>query len=165
MLFGGLASISAASKATSSKAIVQPEVIRAFTLAGFPWLMAEIYDEIIMDDESSATFSLDEELPPYHVHGLITSVAMHESMGRLSKELSDADMGLTEEESRIISLATGSHHDRLFLMRKKARELARELGLNPFSPLIAVTEAIEKRLIDMESYMNLSIDLLSWEGR
>ncbi len=165
MLFGGLASISAASKATSSKAIVQPEVIRAFTLAGFPWLMAKIYDDIVMDDESSAEFSLDGELPPYHVHGLVTSVEMHESMERLSKELSNAHMGLNEEEARIISLAAGSHHDRLFLMRSEARELARELGLNPSSPLVAVTEAMEKRLIDVESYMNLSIDLLSWEGR
>ncbi len=163
MLFGGLASISAASKATSSRAIVQPEVIRAFTLAGFPWLMAETYDDIVMDDESSAEFSLDEELPPYHVHDLVTSVEMHESMERLSKELTD--LGLTEEESRIISLAAGSHHDRVFLMREEAREIARELGLNPSSPLIAATEAMEKRLIDAESYLNLSVDLLSWEGR
>jgi len=155
--------LSAASKATSSRAIVQPEVVRAFTLAGFPWLMAEIYDDIVMDDESAAAFSVDEELPPYHIHDLSTSVEMHESMRRLSRELTR--VGLSEEESRIISLAAGSHHDRLFLVREEARSIARELGLNPSSPLIAATEAMEKRVIDAEEYMDLSMDLLGREGR
>ncbi len=156
MLFGGLAALSAA-KATSSKVIVESEVFRLFPSMGFPWLLTKTYDDIVMDAESLAELVSDRELPPYHKWELITPLKKNSPMNRLASLLREE--GLTKGESRIISLAAGSHHDRLFLLRPKARRVAKSLNLNPSPPLVAATEALKKGVIDANEFTWLSWQL------
>lgn len=162
-LFGNLAVLASAVKATSARVIVQPEVIKAFNQAGFPFLIARMYDDIVMDNRSAMEFLLNtEELPPYLTNGLIRNAKLSESMITLSKEL--VKHNISEEEARIISLAVGSHHDRLIMVRREARDLARALGLNPLSPLVVLVEALENDLINLKEYSRLLSYFLAREN-
>ncbi|MDK2372627.1 MAG: hypothetical protein QI197_04545 [Candidatus Korarchaeota archaeon] len=157
IVFGGLAALSAASNAVKSRVIVQPEVIRALSSSGAPWLIAKTYDDLIMDEASLTTFYVDRKLPPYHEHGLVRGIELNESMEMLSSRLMEE--GATHEEARIISLAVGSFHDRLILLRRNARDLARRVGLHPSSPLVALTEALNRNVIRLDDYMSILTNL------
>lgn len=159
MLFGGLATLSAASKATTTKVIVEPEVLRLFSSMGFPWLLTETYDDVVMDMVSLTKLANSGVLPPYHKWELITPLKKNDQMRRLASLLGED--GLTVEESNVISLAAGSHHDRFFLLRAKAREVAKDLELNPSSPLVAAVEALKKGVIDMDDFVEIAWQLSS----
>ena len=158
-IFGSLAALASAVKATSTTAIVEPSVFRIFADMGAPYLVAKTYDDIVLDDESAVSLELDAEKPSYLAGGLIRSSKLSDPM----KDLSGSIGGpvLTREEGRIISLALGSHHDRLILWRREAREFAKALGLNPSPPLAVVLEAYQKGVIDGEEFVRLFYSLMN----
>ncbi len=159
ILFGGLATLSAAAKATNTKIVVEPNIFRLFSSIGFPWLLTKTYDDVVMDMESLVELIDSREVPPYHEWELITPLKKNDPMRELASLL--RENGLTRGESNVISLAAGSHYDRLFLLRPRARGVARSLKLSPSSPLVATTEALRRGIIDMDEFARLAWQLTS----
>ncbi len=80
---------------------------------------------------------------------------------RLGSEL--LSLGLTFGEALTIATALATAHDMVFLVNEYAREIAREFGLTPVSPMHVVIDALKKRLITTNEFVVLSSRLYVYE--
>ena len=137
----------------SSRVFVEPEVLRAFTTAGAPWLIGYTYDDIAMEKNFCAS-SLDREPESPYVRAYIAAcLEASEEMADLAVKL--LELGLTVGEASTIASAVGTPHDRVLLIRREAREIAKTFGLSPASPLETVVDAFRRSVIGLEELARL----------
>ena len=153
VFFGSAAVVGSIISPASSRVFVEPEILRAFTAAGAPWLIGYTYDDIAMEKDFCAS-SLDSEPESLYVKAYIAAcLEANEEMADLAAKL--LELGLTVGESSTIASAIGTPHDRVLLLRREAREVAKMLSLSTASPHEIVVDAFRKGVIRLEELARL----------
>ena len=154
LIFGSVAAVGSAVSSVTSRVFVEPAVIVSLAGVGAPLLLGSTYDDILMEKDVCAP-SLDDKLRALYVESsLATLMEVNPEMAALAEKLEGA--GLNSEESLTIASALGTPHDKLFLLRSKARRIAKSLRLNPVSPLGVTVDAFRRRIIKLDEFVRLA---------
>ncbi len=145
LLFGGAASLASALKATSSRIIVEPSVLKTMSLIGAPFLLARTYNKIVMEKDLGANALKDELSSNYIRERILNLINRSKKRGILEEKL--VSMGLNREEAFTAILALSRSHDRVFISRPFARIIMKDLGLKPSPPLVALVDSLRKGII------------------
>jgi len=161
LFLSGATAAGAAVGSVGSRVVVEPEMLRLFSELGYPWLMGETYDDMLMDRELCAASADEVPWGLYVTEELLKTAPSPEAALRLAGELLGLDLSVGEASTIASAIATA--HDMVFLVNERARAMARKFGLTPASPMQVVVDAFKRDLITPEEFVELSNSLLTWE--
>ncbi len=161
LFLGGATATGAAVGSVGSRVVVEPEMLRLFDDLGYPWLIGNTYDEILMDRELCAASADEIRWGLYITQELLRTAPSPDAAIRLAGEL--LGLGLSVGEASTIASAIATAHDMVFLVNDRARAVAREFGLTPASPMQVIVDAFKRKLITPEEFVKLAYNLLRWE--
>ncbi len=165
MFLGGAAALSSFVNRTALKVIVEPSVLRLMSLIGPPSLLVKTYYDIVMEKDTGVSALMKGDVSSAYLRENLVSLVERPKTkrgSRLEEKLSSLRLG--REEVLTISLALSISHDRLFLLRPQARDVAKNLGLEPSPPFTILVDSLRRGVLSPNQFSDLAVKLLAWEG-